>query len=705
MTRRKPFAAVGRLAPQARIYIALAIFNLLSAGASVLVSQQLLGRFTDSVAINRAWAARVDRVARLGKLTGDANAPGNDVFESKDVPGERAKKAAAAAAFRAQSVATRAEVSAALAPDVGTPILEKLGEADRGFSRMEAEADAIFEAFARGDADAAGARMASMDQAFAEVRAALDDVRSLSAVAQGADFASQTATAQRLRAIQSGVALLVILVIAGVTAYGLRLAAQFVAAQADLVRQRGDMKLVFDNVAQGLVTVGRDGVVSAERSRVVDKWFGAPDPQVDFARYLARGSAADELRFQLGFDQFTEDVMPRELSLDQLPKRIVVSGTPLGLEYRPVYDDSDKLAKLVIVISDRTADEAREAASADQQELVAIFERVGRDREGYLGFFADSVEKITQLVAGTLDRAQTLHVLHTLKGNGGVFGAVGIAAHCHILETELSERNGGLDDVQRGALRDRWDAFAARVTKMLGAGGHGRISVKDEDYADVLRAILEQAPHDEILARVLRWKREDAEPRLEVLADHARQLAERLGKSPLDVQVEATDVRLPVGSWHAFFAALTHAVRNAVDHGIEMPEQRQAEGKGVARLALRALDVDGTLVVEVEDTGRGIDWAKLVARGEQLGLPTGSPQDRVALLFTDGLSTRAEVDDLSGRGIGLGAIKAECERRGGRIDLVSRPGTGTVLRCVFSKEASNPVGRPSFVKGLLRIAS
>ena len=132
---------------------------------------------------------------------------------------------------------------------------------------------------------------------------------------------------------------------------------------------------------------------------------------------------------------------------------------------------------------------------------------------------------------------------------------------------------------------------------------------------------------------------------------------------------------------------LTHLVRNAVDHGLESPEQRVAAGKpaeGV--LTLRAYHQGGQVVVEVADDGAGIDPDKVAAKAIEKGVRTSaqlaqmSPTDILQLIFVPGFSTAAAVTNVSGRGVGMDVVKTNIEAIGGTIEVESVVGRGTTCR-------------------------
>lgn len=130
---------------------------------------------------------------------------------------------------------------------------------------------------------------------------------------------------------------------------------------------------------------------------------------------------------------------------------------------------------------------------------------------------------------------------------------------------------------------------------------------------------------------------------------------------------------------------LLHMVRNSVDHGIELPEVREAAGKpraGMLRLA--ASHVGGNILVEIEDDGAGIRTDKVLAKAIERGLvPPGAhltEKEIYDLIFMPGFSTAEQVTDLSGRGVGMDVVKKNISKLRGKIDIESSPGKGTSFK-------------------------
>jgi len=132
---------------------------------------------------------------------------------------------------------------------------------------------------------------------------------------------------------------------------------------------------------------------------------------------------------------------------------------------------------------------------------------------------------------------------------------------------------------------------------------------------------------------------------------------------------------------------LAHAVRNAIDHGVESPQVRVKKGKAAeGRIELRAFHEGGQIVVEVKDEGAGVDCERVVRRAVERGLiaeergAAMSEAEKMELLFAAGFSTSDEVTMISGRGVGLDVVRANVERIGGSVELLSVRGEGATLR-------------------------
>ena len=161
----------------------------------------------------------------------------------------------------------------------------------------------------------------------------------------------------------------------------------------------------------------------------------------------------------------------------------------------------------------------------------------------------------------------------------------------------------------------------------------------------------------------------------------AADLARERGKR-VRVELHGEGTELDKATADALLDPLLHLVRNAVDHGVETPEERRAAGKPeTATVRLSAAQEGDRVRIEVEDDGRGLDRAGIERRARELGLlaPAEAPSDEEVdeLLFRPGFSTRAQVDEVSGRGVGLDVVRAAVSRLRGQVRVEDGDEGGT----------------------------
>jgi two-component system chemotaxis sensor kinase CheA len=163
-----------------------------------------------------------------------------------------------------------------------------------------------------------------------------------------------------------------------------------------------------------------------------------------------------------------------------------------------------------------------------------------------------------------------------------------------------------------------------------------------------------------------------------------RDVSLELGKD-IDLQISGADTELDKTVVEKIGDPLMHLLRNAMDHGIESPEVRQAAGKPLTgTLSLNAYHDSGSIVIEIVDDGAGLDRERILHKARERGLLTAtatpSDQDIYNLIFEPGFSTAATVTNLSGRGVGMDVVKRNITALRGSVDLDSQAGRGTRVR-------------------------
>lgn len=165
-----------------------------------------------------------------------------------------------------------------------------------------------------------------------------------------------------------------------------------------------------------------------------------------------------------------------------------------------------------------------------------------------------------------------------------------------------------------------------------------------------------------------------------------REISEALGKQ-IELRITGEQVVLDKAIVEGLFEPLLHLVRNALDHGIELPATRRSSGKSErATLTLAAQALGGEVTIEIMDDGAGIDLSRVRQTAVQRGILDAEAAaalgdaDVAELIFSPGFSTAKLVGDLSGRGVGMDAVRAAIALMGGRIALDNQPGHGLTVR-------------------------
>lgn len=193
-----------------------------------------------------------------------------------------------------------------------------------------------------------------------------------------------------------------------------------------------------------------------------------------------------------------------------------------------------------------------------------------------------------------------------------------------------------------------------------------------------------------------------------------RDLGQQLGKE-VDLRIIGEQTELDKTVIERISDPLMHLVRNCVDHGIEMPAQREKAGKSdVAVVRVEAFQKGGNVVIEIEDDGQGINRERVLGKAVERGLVDAGaemgPEEIDELIFLPGFSTAEKITGVSGRGVGMDVVRSNVRALGGSVELRSTPGQGTLftmrlpLTLAIMDGLSVSVGDHTYILPLLSVA-
>jgi two-component system chemotaxis sensor kinase CheA len=458
----------------------------------------------------------------------------------------------------------------------------------------------------------------------------------------------------------------------------------------ELGQRNGELRLVLDSVNEGLLSINGEGFLAPDRSAMIDRWFGPAAGRVRFVDYIGAVDRAFADSFELGYEALREDVLPVEVCLAQLPSRLRRGQREYQVSYLPL-GEGGPLNGLLIVINDVTEQLALTQQEAEQRELLAAFQAFNRDRTGFMTFFDEANQIVEAVVSGEQDMAVQKRNVHTLKGNSSLMGLMALAQLCHRIEDEMEENRTVEVTPAVLTLRDRWHALSESLRALLGEGARDVVQMTVPELDRLCEELSHGLPIAKVVQRLATLRFEPVEKPLGRLAAHALALSQRLGKGDAIIDVEGHGLRLDPKRWGPLWSEMVHVVRNAVDHGFEMPEVRRAANKPAQpHLRLTAAVREHELFIEVEDDGNGIDWRAVQTSAAERGLVAETERDLMSALFAPGVSSRNKVTSTSGRGIGLAAVYSRVQELHGRVVVSSRPGAGTCWRFSFPLSSLGP---------------
>jgi Na+/proline symporter len=446
-----------------------------------------------------------------------------------------------------------------------------------------------------------------------------------------------------------------------------------------VIERTRELRAILDNVAFGFLLIDRGLVVQPGFTRSCHELLGVQEVAGRHIGDVLGMAAPERALYGMGIEQIFEDLLPEECSLVQVQHRFESAhGRALRVEPRVVRGEDGQPALLLLTISDISQLEAAQRENDQNRALLTIL----RQKPAFELFLEDTKDQLAAARKACDDEVFVRRVAHTIKGNVSLYGLAPIARLIH----EIEERPQ-IDEAALEAISEAFRGFLASHFSLLGLELERRAErsfvLTESQLAKLQRAV--ELLEDEHAARLRPIVRElEATPARDMLGpveDFVGGLAARLGKA-VRLELQGTDLRVERSLMAPVFQVLPHLVRNALDHGVEAAGERGSKPE-VATLRIELRETATEYRVYVQDDGRGIDVSAVLsaalARGSvtQVEADTMSSGELAALIFRDGVSTAHDVTDISGRGVGMSAVRSEVERLGGKVLVDTELGMGT----------------------------
>lgn len=458
---------------------------------------------------------------------------------------------------------------------------------------------------------------------------------------------------------------------------------------------------LLNNSDEGFLSFGADFRVNVQYSLECERIFGGPIAGRLIHELLCpdNSKCRDFLFSTLGSVVAEKDSYLQTLYLGLLPTDYAIGSIRLNARYRLLENGS-----IIAMLTDVTEQMAlQERINREQQRLRLIVEAVKQHDDmletvwDFQHFLSDVVSQM--LKAGEANKeklAALFRQVHTFKGVFSQFEFHYLPPLLHQFESELSRLTEDWDDF---AFSKAIEQFLPQCLETLESDLSTIKSVLGEDFCsrNLTHAITEDSlkrienrigsmsdANDRYalnaLVKELRFR--PLREMLDHLPDYIADLATRLDKLLLPVTLEGGEFRVDPERFSALCKSMIHVFRNAVDHGIELPDERVELGKPEAgQISCNLQLIDLNVVITIADDGRGIDADKIAAKAASKRITwTRNVYD---LIFEDAFSTCDNVSTLSGRGVGLSAVREEVRKLNGSIEIETRKGAGTTFKFII----------------------
>jgi two-component system, chemotaxis family, sensor kinase CheA len=489
--------------------------------------------------------------------------------------------------------------------------------------------------------------------------------------------------------------------------------------QEYLHKLQGDLKNILDNMGQGILTTDENLVINDNYSAKCIQLFDQEIGNKKFSDILKPYNSADNIQVIdqiLNKDFFKENDFKKKVLLQLLPNEVVYKCKLLDVKYMIVQENTKKKKSkdtFMIVLTDITEKKQLAARVEEEQQLLKMVVRIVSDKNGfkrcvleYENFYKLFMHSLAEnSVISKMSLYEALRKVHTFKGDFSLFEMRDLAKELNVIELSLLELIENYESYSPVQMKETISGYCfcenieLSLNKVKNAVGYDLLE-KDEIVIERVKLqrieekckVIKNETSEMMLKEVKALQYSEFKSLLQMYPEYVLGLAERNGKlvSPFEIQC-SKEIAVDQTTYYNFTRTLVNVFRNAVSHGIEEPGFRVQHCKKEFGEIHCSVDlVDNRILIEISDDGKGIDIAGLTQAAMEKGIYQTQTknqskcgknnEDLIRLIFVDGISTATKTDELSGLGEGLAAVYKEVEMLGGRIEIETSEGKGTIFK-------------------------
>ncbi len=474
----------------------------------------------------------------------------------------------------------------------------------------------------------------------------------------------------------------------------------------NLAESNQSNQTLLNNLGQGFMVINRDGIVQTGSTKAAEILFGQDPRGRLFTEVLQQNPEKAKLN-QDWIEMIFSNLIDFESAAELGPKIFNRNDHHIELSYRPVFSEQNELVKLICIAEDKTKEKQLEREAFIEKEFAQFVINFVKDKEEFYEFIDSSkkqLEDVVEKIKAT-DKAQNIQFnehfrfFHTLKGSAACFHLVSVVEKSHSLENYLNQSQKNLTNLNLKEFQEKIvldcenlkqaiNLFMSENASILGATEPNSLDQKVdkkafEQFQSQLKAIASES--SAIYQAFLNtFVYEDPTDSFEKYRKVVENLAQKQMKE-VQFVIESSQVRIDVAELQPLINSCVHLFRNAVDHGIETPEERASMGRPeVATLKLSVIEIDQKRIqIMLQDDGKGVNpdliRKKLIEKNIKTTeeLAQLSNEQIIQFIFLPQFSSKDEVTEISGRGVGLDAISFEAKQLGGEVWVESKVNEGS----------------------------
>ena len=486
------------------------------------------------------------------------------------------------------------------------------------------------------------------------------------------------------------------------------------------------LRNLLNNAGQGFLSFGSDLLIHDEYSSECTKIFTKAIHGLKFSQLIYPDDDEQEnfLEKLLVKVLNNRDEFLREIYLPLLPTEKAIGNRVVNIEYKLIDPENEMACFCMVILTDITNHRTLETQIEQERNLLKMVVKVVLSYDDFNQNVKDYSHFCEIRLPEILDNKATLvykvseifRYIHTFKGSFSQLGMNCVVDKLHDFETQIADLMKSLL-IGELLLQDVKEFFARfplltwlekDLNGLQDVLGQGFFSQDDEliisknkliEIEKKIEMILTPAECKILIPELHKLRYKPFNLLLKSYPEYVTKLAERLERSVYPVTVQADTILVNPDRFYNFTKSLVHVFRNAVDHGLESADERLENGKEeFGRIQCLLTETENQICLTITDDGRGIDVENLRNKAVDSGLKTReevsllTDEEAIRLIFADGLSTKDDINDLSGRGVGLAVVLSELTKLGGSLAVKTELGKGSIFNFYLPKETEEVWG-------------